>query len=572
MRRLLEILFLMGVIAAGVVSAQQGTPPGAYGPASGATNAAGSITASLATNVTYATDPAYGVNVQNEFLGSDLTWSNAQGPVAVASTASDFPFTAAMNGLDCWGLSAGSVTIPVGTFTFTDATHGTCSSTSTNSAAGNGTFTVLNNNNAAMHAAGTAFAAKCGTFEMPAGYIEITATDITPAEPAKCQLTPSFASGWHIKGQGHMATWIIPRPGTTYVSTGGACFFSGSLNTQLDNFSIQGLGQSLAGISTNCSTLLYVAQASHLSDVGVFSIGSAATNTPRPLNIGSQGGVAFNFYADFGPQGGIACGGPDAAIEHSYNSDITGGIALEVVAGGICYSRGNRWDCGSTAIQVDTNGFLDSIDDYSGNLGSCVFLRMNGNPSSAKLINYENGFVTSACATCYGIYGGAANWKVSAIGSTIPGSTTNGYLNGANAGTFTDLGDNTFFGNVITPANLTLHGPGSVQAQVIGNIATSACGTSTNGSLAAGSTNLHGQFTVTYAGAPGASCVETITFPTNSFAVAPLCNAIDVGGTNALANRIVNGTITATSFPFTMNSTAFTNGNTDIIQYNCTYP
>jgi len=104
--------------------------------------------------------------------------------------------------------------------------------------------------------------------------------------------------------------------------------------------------------------------------------------------------------------------------------------------------------------------------------------------------------------------------------------------------------------------------------QTAGNFADGAgLGTSTFGTVTG--TSLHGQVTVTFAGALTTTPIFTMTFP-SPFWVTPTCTLQDVGGTNTFPTSISNGAISTTSVVFNLTfAVAPTAGNTDIFVWNC---
>lgn len=140
-----------------------------------------------------------------------------------------------------------------------------------------------------------------------------------------------------------------------------------------------------------------------------------------------------------------------------------------------------------------------------------------------------------------------------------------------NAGTVFDAGGNDLGGAITNTGSWFGSSSITGTAQTGGNIVPSACGTSTVGTVSGSGGN--GQFTLTFAGTPGATCTVTITFP-NAFpaSTVPLCSFLDVGGNNAFPTSIINGTINNTTAAFTETAAAFTNGNTEIMQYSCRLP
>ncbi len=290
---------------------------------------------------------------------------------------------------------------------------------------------------------------------------------------------------------------------------------------------------------------------------GSFSCRITGTNTfPATWNGGYCGSSAFT---------GLTINDTSGTLNNIVTSGLTVGYAVGSAGGG---SSNDLFGAAVNVTGTGTGTWTDTGSAFYGGMfasgGRSIFKgsSMAHNGAVANAFNLTN-----------------ANAIVEGCGLNNVSSGFTAWLS-ASAGNFYDACPN--FG--LTPA-ASLSGTGAVWGsasatgtlQVIGNIVTSSCGTSTNGTLVAGSTASRGQFTLTIAGTPGTTCVETITFPLGAggtsiaFSKAPQCTLVDTGGTGAFPTSIVNGTISTTSAAFTITGT-LTNTQTEILQYNCSNP
>jgi hypothetical protein len=413
----------------------------------------------------------YGIKADTKFV-QDATWSSGANPVTVTITASDPPFASTDTGKACFGHITTNL-IPLGTFTFIDATHGTCSTTSTGAATGNGIFVWGTNDTTAVLAAASALYAlgNCGKIVWPAGMIMVQKGILSDKTgPATCKNAESqFATGWEIDGQGIGVTIFVPTPNFDFTTcNSNGCFFSpaspGFINTIWKDFSINGLNQTFSGISTSPATsIATVGGDSYLYNVGFNHWLTSATGLSTGVAFNGQGDIAVNLQVDaFGGNGvsQVVCGGPNIAFYDSYSADpVTGAIAFQVTSSGICYGHANQWWGASRSVLVNGGVYVGNAD-YPLDSGSNVHIQVQSG-GRAVLQGWGYNSASAGCAapaaTVWGINFGSGGGTVSASGSCLTGGSTNGAINATGAaGTFIDLGGNKFIGPILnTGTNLT---------------------------------------------------------------------------------------------------------------------
>jgi hypothetical protein len=169
------------------------------------------------------------------------------------------------------------------------------------------------------------------------------------------------------------------------------------------------------------------------------------------------------------------------------------------------------------------------------------------------------------------LYLNNSSCSASLVGCTLQSenaSTAVAYLI-ENNGVLYDGGGNQFIptnisGTYYSGSTGQVYGDASITgtAQVSGNVALTNFGGSPSVGSVSGSTQVQ-QFTVTVGTSPSGTPQIVITFPT-PFLLAPICYAIQVGGTNAVST-FNTGTVTTTSATFTYNGTLVA-GDTLVIQ------
>ena len=130
----------------------------------------------------------------------------------------------------------------------------------------------------------------------------------------------------------------------------------------------------------------------------------------------------------------------------------------------------------------------------------------------------------------------------------------NNTLGGAPSGTFT-----------VTRSESIL-GP-QVATNITPSTGWGTTGAAGNGVSAASGTSQSERFTITAAGTPTANPTVAITFP-QAFWVAPLCSAIQIGGTGSIQALTTGGTESTTGVTLTWHGTPAA-ASTYIIQVNC---
>lgn len=464
---------------------------------------------------------------------------------------------------------------------------------------------------AALSAAEAAYAATqpCGALALPTGMILVKEPHFNLTFTASCKgvtFTQDYAGT--IYGQGPASTMLIPVPDYDWAacppsiapySLGNVCNFNVISPTILNlGFNGGGYGNTGNHTGTNFIALIQGAQTFQLA-CSMFG-GSDAGLTGIILAGGSR--MMYTIADGCGFSDFVSSAHPIAGTNEAFNycyycfgADSIG-PALSV-EGGVFEDFGGEWGpIGNASGTINSNNaqVLVALGGQYFSYGATNFVL---DASQKSLTNNVALYVddtgtawldggawdgnTECVATCYGLYMGGPTSKVYAHNTSFYGSgfaIVNRGGNGGAAGGFFDLGGNTVGPNGYVPNGSfpgVAYGDLSVTGapQVIGNIVASTCGTSSNGTLIAGSTAKHGRFTVTFAGAPGSTCTQTVTFPTTNAAFwgVPFCTATAVGGTNAAPTSIVNGATSATSFAFTINGT-FVNGNTEILDYDCKIP
>jgi len=428
----------------------------------------------------------------------------------------------------------------------------------------------------------TAVANACGTGIWPMGKAIITAPAQTNPPPASCQNADGQQrTGPTFIGQGVGNSQLLPAPSFDFTKctnggSGNSCFFgtSGTGNVSGENcmnLSIYGSGNGNPTVAAphnimeidsgayfyNCSILSWGGNSANLT-------GLQANGTPISI-VGVQvDGAGFVNCKLPGTSSGTT-------IAQSFCGDSFG-TALQVQGTGIVQSSQNIFgltygnNVNATLIDVGVL-FVSDEDVFSGgtNAGNTnTTIAVTGANTVAQ---FNNGRVDCGVAqfTCLfvGTSTASAHLRGMKVGST--GHTLN-YVAGANI--FDDCG-NTFAAGSGNTTNGNLFGSCSITGtvQTAGNFAPGAgLGTSTFGTITGNS--LHGQVTITYAGALATPATFTMTFPT-TFIVAPSCTVTDVGGTNPFPTQIVT-TSTATVLTTTMTfAAAPVAANTDIFIWNC---
>lgn len=406
------------------------------------------------------------------------------------------------------------------------------------------------------------------------------------------------SQGPELRGQGRLASMLIPLPTFDFTTciggSGQACIF-GVGNGQAHDFSVNGLGQSLpstthavnifelAGANgANCSggmtgwNLGFAGWALQSTSSVGFRFTANGCNNPMISNINvemfgatpcSLGSVsneidAFALFC-FGSTGPIAQMGGSAVI-NTYGSQFMGNLVNgqgDIVCTG---GAGNSWN---------SFGDLINTEFAVGGSGNTDMICSNGAFMNAYF--YGTTFVLPnqpSAAQVFFLNGNNVNIHLRGTKITATGAN-NRILNivSASNNVFDECG-NTFNQGTLANIGTAIFGSCSTTGNVLatGNVSITACGTSAASAFSG--TSAKGQFTITFAGAPGASCTATVTFPTVFPFIAPICTWTDVGGTNAFPTSIVNGAVSTTSTAMTETATAFTNGNTEILQYACAVP
>lgn len=424
----------------------------------------------------------------------------------------------------------------------------------------------------------------CGAGILPAGNMYFTAPIVNSLSDCGSSTALSAnmtVNGFTINGQGPGQTLLIPAPsldaaGAVPASGNRAIIFGTNAvqGVQLTNFGIYGGGNTdITNGASKC--ILSVGWLSSIQNVLITDWGNTSSGTGASglcMNASYQGPSYVSNFMDY--NGGQVCGGFSEYISlfgvqcftfeglSFANGDIYssgsmfsnglggGGSVINVLSNANWYSTndaifagggngGNQW-CVTAANTI----FLTNLRCVGGGSGgSGGGIRLNGSIAHATHVNIDTHTYAGPPISSQGA---GSQWfdecgNVIAAGSGAAGSS-----------------NITYFGSCSTTGT----------TQTTGNIAlTSGWDTSTKSAIS-GSSALQ-QFTITAAGTPTATPRITITHPV-AFLTAPICSAVQVGGTQGIQDLTVVSTSTTTAV-FDWNGTPVA-GNTLIIQVRCSLP
>lgn len=328
------------------------------------------------------TAAAYGAKFDAQAV-FDASVSN--GATTVSCPNSDCNFVSGDTGKACYGVDISGVYTfgnSLGVFTFVSAQSGTCV-TGTGAdigSVGNLTFAWGTNDTTAIINATTALYAlpHCGVFQMPSGRTILTSAVSANWAPVAC--TAQTGAGYNysgmrgsinIQGQGRQATFIYPAPGFNFTNCGAGkgCFWGGSGSTFM-NFTIDGLGASLAGLPScgGAGCPLFApgsVTGGRVSDVYLFNWAYSATDTPTGIALGGQSIPTSNIeVAFFGAGAGRINCGLNTALLATY---AAGGLTVSnnIICEDVDGAYGNSTTANVDSILVAAGGQLQAYGMYS---------------------------------------------------------------------------------------------------------------------------------------------------------------------------------------------------------------
>jgi hypothetical protein len=568
-------LLILALACAGVVQAQ--TPPGGYGPNPGGNSSGGGSTPNSTTVPgIYAASAPYnalfnGRTAQDGVLNGTTLVTSASltcNPAAVSSGGDigKTIFTTTSNGLSS---KANSTVASCSGANFVMASIASASESGDN-------LVVCSDDTVALQTAWTAALAANIPLFLPTGLSCISALPFKVPNLTAAQQPQQTVV---ISGAGMNATVLGMVP--SYNFTGAvngtvfddgiaqSCVFQPSAQqvftvSTLQDFSVTGFTAAFTGWPAGVAVL--GTKACQVHRVGIFTINAPANvpaiSAPQESYIDNN-----NIQKFFAGPGILMTGGGTTALGNivAFATGATGvGYSVLNCTSECAIVGGFTTSIGSVGIKV-VNSVLSLVDlqisTGSGNTGITVDATSTVNAARNVLI--QSGVSTSVGFNVAS--GGKLN--LSQLNYQPSGTPTEII----NAGTVFDSCGNNFSGSITNTGSWFKSCSITGTAQIAGNIVPSVCGTTTVGTVSGAGGD--GQFTLTFGGAPGTSCTVTVTYP-NAFpaSTVPLCAFSDVGGTNAFPTSIVNGAVSATSAAFTETATAFTNGNTEIVQYTCRLP
>jgi len=329
----------------------------------------------------------------------------------------------------------------------------------------------------------------------------------------------------------------------------------------VQDFSVTGFGFNFPTWPANIA--VFGSKACQVHRTGIFSINTSSTMVG--ISAPSESFIDNNNIQglSFGATGILLTGAGTTASGNIIAFGTAGGTGYSVLnCTSECAIIGGFTTSLTTGIKV-VNSILSVVDGQLSTGSSTTGITVDATSivNVARMVLVQSGVASSVGINV------AAGGKLRLTQMDLVTSGTPTEI--INAGSVFDACGNNLTGTITNTGSWFGSCSITGTAQTGGNIAISACGTSTAGTVSGAGGR--GQFTITFAGAPGTSCTATVTFPT-VFPVAPSCSFLDVGGTNAFPTSIVNGTINTTSAAMTETAGAFTNGNTEIMQYNCAIP
>ena len=538
----------------GIVRAQQQNFPGG----------GGSPAASV--KLIYPTDAQYGVKA-DVLPYYDASWTNGANPAVITISATDPPFSSSLSGKSCYGnANSGANNVPVGTFTFTDATHGTCSTTAGATATNTGQFVVCTNDEVAWEAVTTALYNSSG----PAGVVApnggscVTKGQLLDKRTAPIPWQPTmFSEGFF--------QWF-PMPTFDFTTCNGAsgnggCFWdvnqSGMNQAALPQYSnLMNVG--VNGMSGNCAlsnptgkSAFYIWRVAG-QNIWVWnwctnaSAGTAITLKPPAsiwnLQVNNSGSVGIIVP---GTGGNNAM----AYLTNSYvgESGTSGSQGITIGTGSWLISKGDYWlGCVTQCIIVAAGGFMtmdgDQINGASGNQFVDIFgtLWVYGNTQAVATNNSGSTFLTRS--------GG----KIFIRDSLVSETGTSGVA--FNINTVTG-------GSVINQGNVTLSAGTDQTVLVAANVVlsagwgTTATVTALSGSPLSNPTRFQFQANSSGTG-QAANPTIAITYPgTGGTFTTPVWTCKQSGGTQTIAQISGENTATTTTMTLTYNGTPVAGNN-----------
>jgi hypothetical protein len=566
----------------------------------------------------------FGVKADTQWVWN-ATITNGQNTISCASNNCNF--TNADDGKICFATNlsptgfgtfkTATVKLPQGTFTHTGAQTGTCSG-------GNATATLTNtavfvwgsDDTTALNTAWTAAKASCATLLLPGtnpnangpGVMLVQSASLNANSATNCislQQAGGSRAGLGIRGVDINATFIVPTPNFDFTSCGNfagggvsSCFLSVWDGINISDLSIWGAGNSnpAAGQTAKAIVAALPANNATIKRLSITGWGANGTNgigfgllfggnelkldsvnvdgagiTPcvaRPTSSSQNAVSAFALTCWDGSLEGLWVDGNSLSNREPFscfgcnfgNDSGTSGCIVGITGGGAFYDYGSS--IGGVNSASDGNGvcvgyaqggaqtgagtatfFGSNFSEALGSGGSQIYLNASGNTASFVNTRFA-GSVTG---------GGSAMLKANAAGSY-----------------FVDVGGSTF-----STTGTKFTGSGAIfgQASITGTIITAAKAVLSAGwgNTAAwtglgGTNSFTGTITASGTG-QGANPTITYTFPTAYLTTPQFCNAIQIGGTQAVGT-FSSASLSSTGVTFTYSGTPGA-GNTIIVQVTC---
>lgn len=411
--------------------------------------------------------------------------------------------------------------------------------------------------------------------------------------------TGGSRSGYGACGSGINATYIIPTPNFNFATADSnkVCFCDVSDGANFHNFTIFGAGNGNPGTIYGSSLASYIGVQAHSLDNAIFQDmallawgGGNVSGLGIGLNV--AGGEIVIRRVDCDMFGNVACqAGGEGSLDGQYFDQCTfwdsSLICLLVnAANGGLYNPVITMNCnmGSASMIVSVIGggiwhdFGSIVGLHASGSGNNTILvgyattmsgTVSGQAGTAKLIGSE--VTTSASSNL--IYLDNSTCSLTTVGCNISQEHASSAVCINNSGTFYDGGGNTFAvhsGSILYSGAGKVFGSGSITGaqQTSGNIALTNFGTTPSVGTVSGNTQLE-QFTITVGATPTGTPSLTVTFPT-PFLVAPICNMVQVGGTNTIST-FTPSAVSTTTATFTYNGTLVA-ADTLIVQMTASLP
>lgn len=439
----------------------------------------------------------------------DATITN--GSSTVTTSGGDIAFTSADTGKSCFATSGGTggvlahttgkLSMAQGTFTFTTAHTGTCTTANANaSGIANNIFIWASNDAAALTSAYSIVnqaGAVCGTFILPA-HPFFTDTNFGAAANALCheQISGGVDTGLAVFGFGLLSSLMVIGPNfdptTCTGGTGNTCFFGGP-GMSLQNFGIWGGERGDCPSTFNGKTFLSFGNDTNISYV--LGVGWCAGNTNTSTGLSTTfGGAAQRISLDgFGNSSlNVSTFAP---ITNSFFGDSTNGVT----SSGIFMSNTNDFAdvVGAGAEIFVTGGSFQSVNDACIVISSgATLIGLRVESATARLINMDCDVSNSTGTLSAWAHTGGT---ISALNSIFKsGSSAGSDLLISVSGVFNDLCGNTFGNNKLNLFDTTSRLNSCPASVAQANLTSQTANIAATTLLTTGSTPNNGVYTLTY--------------------------------------------------------------------------